>query len=171
MTNQQQTDTKRRTFIKKLWIGLGVLALAEITYLISGFLFPKRKQSKSDSADFIEIGNINDFKINTVTPFRNHKFFLSRLKDGGVIALSIKCSHLGCNIIWESKSNSFICPCHSSWFNKMGDVMQSPATRPLAVHPVLIEKNIVKVNTSVVVKRNSIEDTVVSYPKKKGGRV
>lgn len=146
------------------------MALAEITYLISGFLFPKRKQLSPNVADYIEIGNINQFKINSVTPFRNHKFFLARLQDGGVIALSIKCSHLGCNIIWEAKSNRFICPCHSSWFNKLGDVMQSPATRPLAVHPVVIDKNIVKVNTKRLIKRNSIDDTVVTYSKKKGGQ-
>lgn len=174
MTEKNQNispeNQQRRRFIKKIWIGLGILAGIETIYLMGSFLFPNRKAKKSPSKDLFIAGNVRNFKLNTITPFRNHKFFLTRTKDGGFIALSIKCTHLGCNIIWEEKSDSFICPCHSSWFNKMGDVMQPPATRPLSVHPVIIDKEIVKVNTQVVIKRNSIEDTKIVYSNKKGKR-
>ncbi len=36
--------------------------------------------------------------------------------------MSLKCSHLGCSIVWDEKVNEFICPCHSSKFDITGDV-------------------------------------------------
>lgn len=166
--NITETNNQRRSFLKKLWIGLGILAGAETLYLISGFLFPKRTAGNVKPGELFTVGNIDNFKFNSVTPFRNHKFFISRSKDGGFLALSTKCTHLGCNIVWEEKTESFICPCHSSWFNKEGNVMHPPATRPLSVHPVVIDGNLVKVNTGVALKRNSIDDTVFVCANRKG---
>ena len=167
-SQDNNTQIPRRTFLKKFWIGLGVMAGIETLFLTGNFLFPKRKTSELNSDELFAAGQVDNFKKGSVTPFRNHQFFLSRTKEGGFLALSIKCSHLGCNLIWEKENNRFVCPCHSSWFDKKGDVMHPPATRPLSVHPVIIEQGVVKVNTKTLEKRNSIEDTEIVFADKKG---
>jgi len=48
---------------------------------------------------------------------------------GGVAALSLVCTHLGC-IVGESEEG-FRCPCHGSRFDPRGKVLGGPAPRPL----------------------------------------
>ena len=146
-------NLNRRSFIKKTWLALGGLAIIQTVIIIGDFLFPQKKTKSTDSSDVFIAGKTNEFKRNTVTPFRRNKFFLSRLSDGSFLALSIYCSHMGCILIWNSNEKQFNCPCHSSSFNKKGQVLKSPATQALSVHPIEIENDLVKVNTSVLVKQ------------------
>ncbi len=46
-------------------------------------------------------------------------------------ALAPGCTHLGCAYHWEAGKNSFVCPCHTSYFAIDGKVMTGPAPRPL----------------------------------------
>ncbi len=41
------------------------------------------------------------------------------------------CTHLGCEIQWNSAENSWDCPCHGSRYTYEGDVIEGPTTRPL----------------------------------------
>ena len=157
---------QKRSFFKKLWAGIGLLAGVELVWLTLNFLSPKKQ--KKDIKNLFAAGKIKNFSRNSVTSFRNRNFFLVRLQNGGFIALSIKCSHLGCNIEWDENDEKFVCPCHSSWFTINGDVMHAPATRPLATLPIIIENGDVKINTNVILKRNSIEDTEIVYADKHG---
>lgn len=162
---KKNIDTKRRAFLKKAWIALGVIGIAEVFYLIfrSSAGTKKDKTTQPQSSKFFDAGPVTMFKPNTTTSFRSNHFYLCRLADGGFIALSIRCTHLGCSINWDETSKKFICPCHSSWFDMKGDVKQSPATRPLSVHEVIIKKNRVMVNLQKTIKRNSIENTKIVY--------
>jgi Rieske Fe-S protein len=45
------------------------------------------------------------------------------------IALSLKCTHLGCTV--QKKNDIFECPCHGSRFTSEGRLARGPATRPL----------------------------------------
>ena len=93
-------------------------------------------------------GSVEDFPVNSVTPDRINKYFLVRAEDGGFLALSLICSHLGCSVLWDKTKNQFICPCHSSAFDKFGNVINSPAPRALDYFPVIIEAGKVKVDMS-----------------------
>ena len=44
---KDKTETSRRSFLSKLWVGLGVLALAECLGLIFAFLRPRKPKTKS----------------------------------------------------------------------------------------------------------------------------
>ena len=59
-----------------------------------------------------------------------------RLDDGGLLALSCKCTHLGCTVPWVEKEKKFLCPCHASAFDITGNVINSPAARALDTFPV-----------------------------------
>jgi len=147
----------RRSFLDRLWIGLGTLAGIEVLGISLNFLLSSKKEKK-DLTSFIVAGKVDDFKPNSVTPFRSGKFYLSRMSDGGFLAMSLVCTHLGCSVNWNESENTFLCPCHSSSFEINGNVTSPPAPRALDLHPVIIENGIVKVNPNVKTKRQSFSN-------------
>lgn len=52
--------------------------------------------------------------------------------DGGFVALSPICTHLGCTV--EIEGERLVCPCHGSTYDRAGAVLRGPAERPLARH-------------------------------------
>jgi cytochrome b6-f complex iron-sulfur subunit len=163
-----QTEPPRRSFLNKLWLSLGVIALAEIVWLVVAFLRPRKPRAKAgDFGTIIEVGAIDNFATGTVTAFARGHFYLSRLEDGGFLAISRRCTHLGCTVPWVEKEKSFICPCHASTFDIRGKVINSPAPRALDLYRILIENNMIKVNTSKPIRRTEFRKEQVVYPKKK----
>jgi Rieske Fe-S protein len=51
--------------------------------------------------------------------------------DGTLHAVSATCTHLGCQVKWNSAERSWDCPCHGSRFHWDGSVLQGPAVAPL----------------------------------------
>ena len=171
-TNKEETDqavnpTSRRSFLNILWVVLGIAAIGEFTGVIIAFL----RRGKSDvnsnkAAKIIDAGHADKFPVDSVTANIQGRFYLCRLDDGGFLALSSKCTHLGCTVPWNDKEKRFACPCHGSSFDITGSVITSPAPRPLDVYPVIIENNIVKVNTGTSIKRDKFNRDQLVYVKK-----
>ena len=159
------TEPSRRSFLNKLWVGLGLVALAEVVAVVFAFLRSnKSKAREADSHAMVTAGAVTTFEVNSVTAFVRGRFYLARLEDGGFLALSRKCTHLGCTVPWVEKEMKFACPCHGSAFDITGEVISSPAPRPLDIYPVSIENNIVKVDTSKSIKRNQFKVSQVIHP-------
>ncbi len=160
------TKTSRRSFFTKLWIFLGVIASIEFIGVVVAYLLPRRKKEKAGSFEtIIEAGPVERFPNESVTPFIRGKFYLARLKDGGFLAVSRKCTHLGCTVPWSDKEKKFVCPCHASAFDIRGEVISPPAPRALDVYHLYIENNIVKVDTGKRIKRGGFRTDQVVYPK------
>ena len=154
----------RRAFLNKLWKGLAILAGIEFTAVIFGFLFSGKGDNKSYTPkQLIEAGPVNSFEVNSVTVFRGGRFYLTRLEDGGFIALSLRCTHLGCSVEWEEDKKRFICPCHSSAFAMNGDVQNPPAPKALDYYPILIEKGVIKVDVGTKLERNRFSMEQIVY--------
>jgi glycine/D-amino acid oxidase-like deaminating enzyme/nitrite reductase/ring-hydroxylating ferredoxin subunit len=54
-----------------------------------------------------------------------------RRDDGSLVAVSTRCTHLGCQVNWNTAERSWDCPCHGSRFAPEGDVLQGPAVHGL----------------------------------------
>jgi glycine/D-amino acid oxidase-like deaminating enzyme/nitrite reductase/ring-hydroxylating ferredoxin subunit len=59
-----------------------------------------------------------------------------RRDDGTLVAVSPVCTHLGCQVNWNTAERSWDCPCHGSRFSPDGDVLQGPAVHRLEHKPV-----------------------------------
>jgi Glycine/D-amino acid oxidases (deaminating) len=54
-----------------------------------------------------------------------------RDEDGGLHAVSARCTHLGCLVRFNAAERSWDCPCHGSRFDVDGAVLEGPAVEPL----------------------------------------
>lgn len=158
-TPSDEAVPARRSFLKKIFLPLGILVLAELVWITFSFLRPKKKDvNKDTSMELIEAGNVNSFEKESVTAFVQGQFYLSRLKDGKFLAVSRKCTHLGCALPWNEEKKQFICPCHASVFDITGDVISAPAQRALDLYEIYIENDIVMVNTGKRIKRSRFNE-------------
>ncbi|UCG51707.1 MAG: Rieske (2Fe-2S) protein [Candidatus Latescibacterota bacterium] len=153
----------RRSFLGKLWLVIGGVALLEYLAIALDFVRPRRTRRDGENDTIVIAGPIERFEPDTVTAFPEGGFYLARLENGGFLALSRKCTHLGCTVPWNADEGSFVCPCHASAFDITGDVLDPPAPRALDLYPVRIENRIVKVDTRQVKKRRSFDPTQVTY--------
>ena len=157
----------RRSFLSILWTALGLAALAEVLWLAVSFLWPSRTGgAESQANSVVSAGSLAAYEPGTVTAFQKGEFYLVRLHDGGLLALSCKCTHLGCTVPWVEKEKKFLCPCHASAFDITGSVISSPAARALDIFRVSIENNTVKVDTGRRTKRSRFEAGQAVYPQK-----
>jgi len=158
----------RRSFLTKLWFALGFVALAEFIAVAVAFLRPGKPEARPENLDaVVTAGDVHTFAPDSVTAFVRGRFYLARLADGGFLALSRKCTHLGCTVPWVAKENKFACPCHASAFDITGNVISPPAPRALDIYAVTIENDIVKVDTGKPIKRGEFKAEQVVYPKRK----
>ncbi|MBT8365964.1 MAG: Rieske (2Fe-2S) protein [Deltaproteobacteria bacterium] len=161
------TGPSRRNFLTILWFALGFIALAEFIAVAFAFLRPGKSEARQKDANaVVTAGAVNSFVPDSVTAFVRGRFYLTRLADGGFLALSRKCTHLGCTIPWVEKERKFACPCHASAFDIGGNVISPPAPRALDIYPVTIENDIVKVDISKPIKRSEFSFDQVIHPKK-----
>lgn len=56
-----------------------------------------------------------------------------RDQDGNLHLVDTTCTHLGCELNWNSAERSWDYPCHGSRFSYEGQVIQGPAVKPLTL--------------------------------------
>jgi Rieske Fe-S protein len=62
------------------------------------------------------------------------------VRDGEQVrALSATCTHLGCQVRWDSEGKKFRCPCHGGAYDAQGRVIEGPPPRPLAAIDVRVD--------------------------------
>ena len=158
----------RRSLFGFLWGALGLAAIAELVWVAVSFLRPSRLPAVDARKDaVIPAGAVESFAAGSVTAFQRGQFYLVRLDDGGFLAVSCKCTHLGCTVPWVEKEKRFLCPCHASAFDVTGNVISAPASRALDLFPITIENTVVKVDTSRRIKRSGFEPGQLVHPGKK----
>ncbi len=160
---EETGGVSRRDYLRTAWKVLGLVAAAEFATVLVAFLWPRAKGVGEQRTAVIEAGPVAEFTPASVTAFPKGRFYLVRLADGGFLALSSRCSHLGCSVPWDEKTKTFPCPCHASVFDMTGNVNSPPAPRALDLYPVRIEAGVVRVETRSPVQRQRFERSQVTY--------
>ncbi len=155
---EKKKKFNRRNFIKGT---IGTVVAAELLYVLNGLVGKDKPATKTE--DLFIAGNISSFQTEQVYPFSSGFFYLSVFEDGGLLAISIKCTHLGCMVQVNNKTNGFDCPCHASKFNKYGEVLSAPATRALDILPITILNGNVLVDINNPQKRKSFDKSQLVY--------
>jgi glycine/D-amino acid oxidase-like deaminating enzyme/nitrite reductase/ring-hydroxylating ferredoxin subunit len=68
-------------------------------------------------------GQILDLHGSRVAAYRD--------ENGKTIVRSAICTHLGCEVAWNTAERTWDCPCHGSRFKPTGEVLAGPAESPL----------------------------------------
>lgn len=152
----------RKDFLNLVWGAAGVLTLGELSWVGLRFLSPRAVDGQFGGR--FTLGAPDDYLPGSVTPIEAGNFYLVRLEDGGFIALSRRCTHLGCAVPYEPVEGQFVCPCHGSAFTLDGEVVNPPAPRSLDLYTLTIEEGQVIVDTSHKIEREHASPSDAVYP-------
>jgi Rieske Fe-S protein len=67
-----------------------------------------------------------------VVSYQGKRVAAYRDRDGGLHPLSPTCTHLGCQVSFNTAEKSWDCACHGSRFDLEGRVLQGPAIKGLS---------------------------------------
>ena len=123
----QQSGITRRTFLSRLFKGFLAAIAAALVYPLARFTrFTVKPQPR-----YIVIRK----NIAKGSSYTEHDFILFIL-DEGPIAISRRCTHLGCRVNYRKEIELIECPCHQSRFTLTGVRVAGPAKDNLSVFPV-----------------------------------
>lgn len=161
MIGDNKERVNRRDFINITWGILLVGLFGQAGMALFNFLKPKIEAGSFGSR--VVAGKVEEFQPGTVSHVQKGRFYISRLEDGGFLALWHRCTHLGCTVPWIEASRQFNCPCHSSIFTPSGEIISGPAPRPLDLFPIEIEGENLVVDTSTPIQRIDFDLDQVTY--------
>jgi len=113
-----------------LFAGLVLWSVYAVQFLFPSMRKPPTRKVFVATTDKILVGDsykFNDLKGNKIAIVNTGKEY---------IALSTKCTHLGCTVIWKKSENVFYCPCHDGYFDAEGKVIKGPPPKPLNKYKV-----------------------------------
>lgn len=145
---------KRRSFLGYFSIGWLtscfpiILSICTPTKSIAQTINNKDRVKPATKIDsgFTVVGTVADLEKNGYLQTKSVAVLRNPSNPQKLIAVNPKCTHQGCDVKWVAGEKRYTCPCHSSNFEANGDVINGPATKPLAAYPAKI------VGTQVLVK-------------------
>ncbi|MCC0175499.1 ubiquinol-cytochrome c reductase iron-sulfur subunit [Waterburya agarophytonicola K14] len=145
---------KRREFTSFVSVGVGMS-------MLPGVLTACDAQTKNKTPAETTIPGSGFEKVGSVSQLeQTGQIFNEELTNGTalvikdptdakkLIAVNPTCPHAGCAVTWESDQQKFLCPCHDSEFGSSGEVLEGPATEPLASYEVKVEGDSILVKTT-----------------------
>lgn len=125
----------RRQFLGRLWKAGGGLIAAAGAWTSWDLLRPLATSGFGGRVRSMVPDSVPEGEVVEVPAARA---YLTRV-EGEILALSQRCTHLGCRVPFCPSSGRFECPCHGSVFSRAGDYVAGPAPRGLDRHPVEVD--------------------------------
>ncbi|MFN2442401.1 MAG: ubiquinol-cytochrome c reductase iron-sulfur subunit [Thermoanaerobaculia bacterium] len=140
---------RRRDFLANLVMGLALIpGFVLAADYFRRFLVPARR----GSAEEILLTQLGDLPVGASRSFRSvlgNDLLAVRLGERDVRVFSSVCTHLGCQVGWDSREKNFLCPCHDGRFDTAGKVTAGPPPSPLASFTVRLDQDKVFVTVPV----------------------
>ncbi len=159
--SRDDSGITRRDWLRiSIWGGICIVTAQTLAATVAS-LWPKTQAGGFGSV--ITAGMVDDYQVGSVTVFPKGHFYLSRV-DSGFLALSWKCTHLGCVVPFQTDQPSldklaplgrFNCPCHGGMYDRYGQVITGPPPRPLDLYPIKIEQGKILVDTGKTITRDA----------------
>ncbi len=164
MTTESQNKRRltRRNFIGVAWAASLVALFGQAGGALLQYLQP-RASAAGGFGGKVSAGTTKEFKNGTVSLVQKGHFYISKLDDGTALALSWRCTHLGCTVPWNKTEKQFHCPCHGSLYNTKGEVTGGPAPRPLDIFPIEIANGNVVVDTGNPIARDKFDPSQATH--------
>ena len=139
---REQTRMPRRTFLAHATAGAGLIfgglgcatAIIYPATVVNGRIRVNRSELQALA---------HGQSVVVKAPGLSDPLILTQLKGDEFVAVSAKCTHLGCHV--RASQNFLVCPCHGSTFDPAGDVVRGPAQEALARYPVEVTKDQVEI--------------------------
>jgi cytochrome b6-f complex iron-sulfur subunit len=122
----EKVPGRRRLLLNFGWAGLGLWIITSLAGLVR-FVRPRVSDRPSHA---VAVGFPEDFLPGQVVYNQGYGLFIIR-ETQGFVCLSARCTHLGCNVVWNQDHNIFLCPCHGGKYDKQGRNLEGPPPRPL----------------------------------------
>ncbi|MEJ2641196.1 MAG: ubiquinol-cytochrome c reductase iron-sulfur subunit [Desulfosarcinaceae bacterium] len=134
---EEQFGKNRRRFLLGFgWTGLGLWSAAALAGLLR-FIWPRVSVRPSKS---VAVGYPEDYLPGQVVYNQGHQLFVIRDAEG-FVSLSARCTHLGCNVVWNQDHHIFLCPCHGGKYDRQGRNLEGPPPRPLDQFEVRLNRS------------------------------
>ncbi|MBT7179229.1 MAG: ubiquinol-cytochrome c reductase iron-sulfur subunit [Nitrospina sp.] len=126
----------RRAFFINALMGVSLLSgIALMASYFVRFLFPVSNVKVSRKLYVGDVRQIPPGKSTSFTDLKGQKLNIVNTGDE-FVALSTKCTHLGCQVFWKERERLFFCPCHDGFFDERGNVVKGPPPAPLTTYKV-----------------------------------
>lgn len=97
-----------------------------------------KPNTKNKPEGFTVIGSVSDLDKNGYLQTKEVAVLRNPNNPQNLVAVNPKCTHQSCDVKWVAGDKKYVCPCHSSSFEATGEVLNGPATKPLAAYPAKI---------------------------------
>lgn len=143
----------RRQVLKSLIVGMNGIMTAALAVPVVGYLLTPVLR-RTGATHWVSLGSISDwrgpepqrveYRYTSQAGYTTESvaalaYVVRQGDDREPLVLSPVCTHMGCNVLWDSSSQRFQCPCHGGQYLADGQNVAGPPPRPLRRLPVRVE--------------------------------
>jgi cytochrome b6-f complex iron-sulfur subunit len=124
-----------------VWLTRGFLGLWAVGggAAIAAYTRPPERHDTSGE-NVVGVGLLDEYRIGEARMVRHGvtPFFVIRLDETRVVALSAVCTHVRCILGFDREKKTIVCPCHDGRFDLAGNVLSGPPQRALPSYTVSV---------------------------------
>jgi Rieske Fe-S protein len=149
--NSKKEELTRGNFLQVAFAFVGGMATLAVTGIGARFLvgnaFIDGAKKRVPIAALKDLPAMKVHKL--IYSFKTKDAWRDSVKTGTVFAysedgenynvVSGNCTHLGCVVKWQEDRDRYACPCHAGFFDRDGNVISGPPSKPLNQVEAVVE--------------------------------